>query len=138
MATSTRSRKATLVDQYVAQQIRRRRDEMATSQQDLAQKLGLSFQQLQKFERGVNRISAARLYDLANHLGVPMSYFFEGLENIQSEATPAEQGTGSQSLLSLIVTTPKSEEVIRAFAGIKTEKRQQKVLDLIKLMEQSG
>src|SRR5215469_11377136 len=68
------------VDQHVGGQLRLRRAQAGLTQTELGNKLGLSFQAVQKYESGENRISASRLYQLARILDVPMSYFFEGLE----------------------------------------------------------
>ena len=65
------------VDIHVASRLRERRVVLGISQQKLAATLGLSFQQVYKYERGANRISAGRLYDLAKVLGVPLTFFFE-------------------------------------------------------------
>lgn len=67
------------VDIEVGANVRLRRKAMGVSQQDLAKALGVSFQQVQKYERGTNRISASRLYDIAACLGVNVEYFFDGL-----------------------------------------------------------
>jgi transcriptional regulator with XRE-family HTH domain len=67
------------VDAHVGARIRLRRKMLGASQSQLGQALGLTFQQLQKYERGSNRISASRLHDLAVHLDTPVAWFFEGL-----------------------------------------------------------
>lgn len=65
------------VDQLVGKMLRIRRKFLDMTQQDLADKVGITFQQVQKYERGVNRISASRLFDIAIALGVPITYFFK-------------------------------------------------------------
>ena len=83
------------VDIHVGLQVRLRRKELKISQEKLAETLGLTFQQVQKYERGSNRISASKLYEIARTLRVPISWFFEGLsdpaegrdDNAQPEAT---------------------------------------------------
>ena len=83
------------VDIHVGLQVRLRRKELKISQEKLAETLGLTFQQVQKYERGSNRISASKLYEIARTLRVPISWFFEGLsdpaegrdESPQPEAT---------------------------------------------------
>jgi transcriptional regulator with XRE-family HTH domain len=67
------------VDQHVAQRIRARRQELGVTQVALATKLGITFQQVQKYEKGANRISAGRLYRLSEIFGVEPGFFFEGL-----------------------------------------------------------
>ena len=68
------------IDNHVGQRLRERRQELALSQTAVADKLEVTFQQVQKYERGMNRISASRLYDLCGILNVPIEYFFEGLD----------------------------------------------------------
>ncbi len=68
------------VDLHVGQKLRQRRVHMGMDQDGLARRVGVSFQQIQKYERGTNRVSASRLHDLATVLGIPISFFFEDLE----------------------------------------------------------
>lgn len=77
------------VDRHVGQRIRARRKMIGLSQSNLAEALNLTFQQIQKYERGANRVSASKLYETARCLGVPVSYFFEGLP----DPTDGAQGT---------------------------------------------
>lgn len=87
------------VDIHVGERIRLRRAMLRLTQQDLAQSIGISFQQLQKYERGANRVSASRLFDIASHLDVPISFFFQdieedllqqrGLTNVRPEVDPS-------------------------------------------------
>ena len=74
------ARRATDVDDHVGRRIRQGRREIGQSQNELADALGVSFQQGQKYENGTNRVSAGRLYAAAQHLGVTFDYFFEGVE----------------------------------------------------------
>ena len=69
-------RNATEIDQYVGSRMRVRRIEIGMSQEALGDQLGVTFQQVQKYERGANRISASRLFFLANALGVPIGFFY--------------------------------------------------------------
>lgn len=70
---------ATKVDAHVGQRVRGRRKEMGLSQEKLAKSLGVSFQQVQKYEIGINRVSAGRLWDISHSLDVDIGYFFEGI-----------------------------------------------------------
>ncbi len=67
------------VDVYVGSRLRLRRRLLGLSQEKLAEAIGITFQQIQKYERGANRVSASRLYDLAQVLAVPIDYFFDGI-----------------------------------------------------------
>lgn len=82
--------KANAIDSHVGQQVRRFRSIACLSQNQLAEKIGVTFQQLQKYENGSNRISAARLYDLGKALNTPISAFFENYEEDGVKDTGAE------------------------------------------------
>jgi len=71
------SRRANPIDIHVGSRVRFRRMLLGMSQEKLGEKLGLTFQQVQKYEKGINRIGASRLYDLAQVLGVPVQFFYE-------------------------------------------------------------
>ena len=72
------------IDELVGKRIRWRRKELKWTQEQLSERLSLTFQQVQKYEKGVNRISAGRLYELAGVLDVPIEYFFEGADEYLS------------------------------------------------------
>lgn len=74
-------KKEQTIDAYIGARVRLRRLMLGMSQESLGGQLSLTFQQIQKYEKGVNRISASRLYALARALSVPVNYFFEGLSN---------------------------------------------------------
>ena len=78
--TSNMAVTASEVDAHVGQRIRQRRESLGVSQGRIGRHLRLTFSQVQKYEKGSNRIGAGRLYLLADFLGVPVHYFFEGLE----------------------------------------------------------
>ena len=78
-AEDRQSARASLADRHVGTRIRERRVMLGLSQQQLAQMIGVTYQQAHKYERGLNRISAGRLYEIAQVLKVPVSWFFEGL-----------------------------------------------------------
>ena len=78
------------IDVHVGSRIRLRRTLLGMSQERLAEAIGLTFQQVQKYERGANRVSSSRLYDLARILEVPLSYFFDEMSAGVSAQTPSE------------------------------------------------
>jgi transcriptional regulator with XRE-family HTH domain len=99
-------------DRHVGSRIRERRVMLGLSQQQLATLIGVTYQQAHKYERGLNRISAGRLFQIANVLGVPVSWFFDGLED----------GVGDVAL------SPRQRmclELARNFALIENEKHQE-------------
>lgn len=98
----TQGRTPNPVDVHVGLRIRRRRRELGMGQEALAGKLGLTFQQVQKYERGANRVSASKLYETARALAVPAAWFFEGLADpTQGGDQPANHGADP----ALVMTT---------------------------------
>lgn len=97
------------VDVHVGKRVRHRRWLVGMTQQQLAEKVGIKFQQIQKYETGANRVSASRLWDIADALDVPVAFFFEGIEesgkksaqNVAAEAIPADL-LGDKEALDLI------------------------------------
>jgi transcriptional regulator with XRE-family HTH domain len=97
------------VDVHVGKRVRHRRWLVGMTQQQLAEKVGIKFQQIQKYETGANRVSASRLWDIADALDVPVAFFFEGIEdaekkpasNVATEAIPADL-LGDKEALDLI------------------------------------
>ena len=83
-------RGSTAVDVYVGQRLRARRTLLSLSLMALADAMGLTFQQLQKYEKGADRISASRLYDLSRVLGADIEYFFEDMDDDTKKASPAQ------------------------------------------------
>ncbi|MFP4275232.1 MAG: helix-turn-helix domain-containing protein [Paracoccaceae bacterium] len=77
------------VDVHVGRRIRHRRWLVGMTQQQLAERVGIKFQQIQKYETGANRVSASRLWDISDALEVPINFFFEGLEGAVSEPATA-------------------------------------------------
>lgn len=93
------------VDVHVGKRIRHRRWLVGMTQQQLAQSVGIKFQQIQKYETGANRVSASRLWDIAASMDVDVSFFFEGLEkqsNAASAATTAGDLLGDKEALDLV------------------------------------
>lgn len=113
-------RRVTEIDQLVGQRVRVRRALLDMSQEALAEMLGVSFQQLQKYEKGINRICASRLFELSQALRVPVSYFFEDVR-IDGEATQVQSGmdkTGEPAELQSLICE-KTAELLRSFLRIK-------------------
>src|SRR5580698_8757948 len=101
MTDLTESRLPNPIDLHVGARIRLRRRMQGVSQEKLADALGLTFQQVQKYERGANRVSASKLYEIAAALRAPVAYFFDGLAN------PAGAGGGQAG--------PSDEHDVHAF-----------------------
>jgi transcriptional regulator with XRE-family HTH domain len=98
------------IDQHVGGQLRLRRAQAGLTQTELGTKVGLSFQAVQKYETGENRISASRLYQLARILDVSMAYFFEGLD---------ESGRTEEAASASDLTRKEASMVLGAYYGIK-------------------
>ncbi len=92
------------VDVHVGKRVRHRRWMVGMTQQQLATKVGIKFQQIQKYETGMNRVSASRLWDIANALEVAVSYFFEGIdaEETLDEVSPAGDLLADKEALDLV------------------------------------
>jgi transcriptional regulator with XRE-family HTH domain len=116
------------------------------SQERLARELGLTFQQIQKYERGTNRISAGRLFRLASALDVPVSYFYVGLDPAQGPTgRRAEFGVVGPPSTGLaedpvgyegdILSSRESLDLLRAYYGIRSPKLRRRVFDLIRTIE---
>ncbi len=96
------------VDNYVGGRIRLRRVELGLSQTAVADQLGLTFQQVQKYERGYNRVSASRLYDLSKIFSVNIAYFFEGFRDNDIPETPEAWGPDVWALINAFNSMPEN------------------------------
>lgn len=105
------------VDVHVGKRIRHRRWLMGITQQQLAEAVGIKFQQIQKYETGMNRVSASRLWDIAEALTVPVSFFFEGLGD-----DAVEVGDG-QELPKDILKDKEALELVRSYYAIPETQR---------------
>ena len=114
------------VDVHVGRRLRQRRTLLGMSQEKLAQAFGVSFQQVQKYERGANRISASRLYLLTNILDVPVTYFFEGLPNQASTDTGSSNGGDTPERM----TSRETLELVRAYYRIQDPVVRKRLVDL--------
>ncbi|WP_293329364.1 helix-turn-helix transcriptional regulator [Parvibaculum sp.] len=117
------------VDIHVGGRIRMRRMLIGMSQEKLGESLELTFQQVQKYEKGSNRVGASRLYQIAQVLGVPVSYFYEGLE----AASTADEGPDTGFDFELLSTT-EGIQLNAAFFSISDPSLRKRLLDLIKLL----
>ncbi len=127
------------LDLHVGNRLRLRRLRQNLTQEKLANLVGLTFQQVQKYEHGSNRISASRLYEIATALQVPVSYFYEDLpSDIPSFEGMAEQGQalidGQAELSEADMSSRETADLVRAYYRITDPKKRKKVLDLIRAM----
>jgi transcriptional regulator with XRE-family HTH domain len=128
------SRRANPVDVHVGSRVRLQRMLLGVSQEKLGEQLGLTFQQVQKYEKGVNRIGASRLFDLAKVLGVPIAYFYEGAPGVASDplATPGMAERPADTFMFEFLNTREGLELNRAFARISDPKQRRAVVDLVR------
>jgi transcriptional regulator with XRE-family HTH domain len=112
------------VDRFVGARIRERRVMLGLSQQQLARMIGVTYQQAHKYERGLNRISAGRLFEIAQVLGVPISWFFEGMQPVN--AAPELNQRQRMCL-----------ELARNFAMIDNEKHQEALSQMARALAQT-
>jgi transcriptional regulator with XRE-family HTH domain len=124
------------VDIHVGSRIRMRRILLGKSQEVVAAQLGVSFQQLQKYESGANRVSASRLFDVAHILLAPISFFFEEMPpelTLPAEGSPRDAETTVKPVMSNRMTL----DLIRDFYRIPTAHQQRCVLDLVRAMAEA-
>jgi transcriptional regulator with XRE-family HTH domain len=121
------------VDLHVGARIRMRRKLLAVSQERLAEQLGLTFQQVQKYERGANRVSASKLYEIARALQTSVAYFFEGLADTQGSANSGAVD-GAAEFMHELVMTPEGLELAALFPKLKRGRIRRRVLDLVKAL----
>jgi transcriptional regulator with XRE-family HTH domain len=129
--TRDNDRSPSPIDIGVGRRIRQRRKVMKITQEKLADALSLTFQQVQKYERGANRVSASKLYEIATVLCVPVSYFFDDLPDPAVSDSEAE---GEARLANDLVTTPDGKELAALYARITRPRVRQQVLQLVRLM----
>ena len=118
------------IDIHVGSRIRLRRTMLGMSQEKLGESLGITFQQIQKYERGANRISASKLYEAARLLQSPVSYFFEGLD----ETAQNSVDDGFAQRMTQFVATPEGLELAGLFPRLGDRRLRRRVVDLVKAM----
>jgi transcriptional regulator with XRE-family HTH domain len=118
------------IDKHVGSRVRMRRMMLAMSQEKLGDALGLTFQQVQKYEKGTNRIGASRLQQIAHILQVPVEFFFEGAPSLQAPA-PGAKEVPSTAYVSDFLATSEGLSLTKAFTRIKEPKLRRRIVDLV-------
>lgn len=118
------------IDRHVGSRVRMRRMLVGMSQEKLGEHLGLTFQQVQKYEKGTNRIGASRLHRIANVLGVPVEFFYEGAPH-GSGAAGGFAEAPSSTYVSDFLSTSEGVQLMKAFLAIKDAKVRRKLVELI-------
>ena len=129
------SRSPNPIDVHVGRRVRQRRKALGVTQERLAADLGLTFQQVQKYERGANRISASKLYEIAASLSAPIGYFFDGL----ADPATAKEGDGlaqpaSEQFVNAFLMSAEGLELAELFTQIKRARLRRRVVELVRAM----
>jgi transcriptional regulator with XRE-family HTH domain len=131
-------RLANSVDKRMGQRLKARRLELGLSQERLSEVLGITFQQIQKYEKGINRIAASRLFDISSALDVPVGYFFEGLAESGAKSTGVLREE-SQDFVFDALASPEGLALLKLFATIRSPKVRRRVVELVRaLAEEEG
>ena len=117
------------IDIEIGSRVRMRRISVGMSQEKLGDLLDLTFQQVQKYEKGTNRISVGRLVDIAKILGVDIHFFFDGVKSGKADAGFGEEE--SPPYISEMMSTPEGLQLIRTFTAIKNPKVRKSIVQLV-------
>jgi len=117
------------VDVHVGKRIRHRRWMVGMTQQQLGETVGIKFQQIQKYETGMNRVSASRLWDIAQSMEVPISFFFEGVEEESAVVDDIVQSKQKGDLLA----DKEALELVRSYYSIPEQQRR-RLFDLARVL----
>jgi transcriptional regulator with XRE-family HTH domain len=138
MTEAVLSKKPNLVDQHVGRRIRLRRVLLSLSQENLAQLLGGSPQQVQKYEAGETRVSASRLYEIGQHLGVPITWFFadlddeaRGLDVVAPGQLPLDK---RQRHIADLMASPEARDLVTTYFAISDPRLRKKVFEMAGLL----
>ncbi|WP_187969532.1 helix-turn-helix domain-containing protein [Aquibium microcysteis] len=122
------------IDIHVGSRVRLRRNMLGMSQEKLGESLGITFQQIQKYEKGTNRVGASRLQAIATILGVPVSFFFEDAPDMPSAAAGGFREDNATSYVVDFLNSAEGLQLNRAFVRIADAKVRRRVVDLVKAL----
>jgi len=120
------------VDIHVGGRIRLRRTMLGMSQEKLGDSLGITFQQIQKYEKGTNRVGASRLQNISSVLNVPISFFFEDLQGVENP-TGLEEPNSTTYVVDFL-SSSEGLELNRSFVAISDPKVRRKIIELVKTL----
>jgi transcriptional regulator with XRE-family HTH domain len=138
MAKDTDGRRPSLVDQHVGGRVRLRRKLIGVSQEQLADSLALTFQQVQKYERGENRISASKLYHIAALLKTDVTYFFDGLPDPIEASSPDGRGAEADRTVQNFLQTAEGLQLAELFPRIAPSRVRRQLVDLVRVMAEEA
>jgi len=121
------------VDTHVGKRVRQRRWAIGMTQQQLAERVGIKFQQIQKYETGMNRISASRLWDIAHAMGVPVSFFFEGIGKGELAGSATVNGDLPRDLMA----EKEALDLVRCYYAIP-ENQRRRLFDLARVLSETA
>jgi len=125
------------IDVHVGSRVRLRRTLLGMSQEKLGMALGLTFQQIQKYERGANRIGSSRLYRLSRILDVPVSFFFDDIPNETTSIGSGLSESSPEPFESEQLSKRETLELVRAYYRIRNPRLRKRLFELVKAVGQS-
>jgi len=121
------------VDVHVGKRVRHRRWMVGMTQQQLGEAVGIKFQQIQKYETGMNRVSASRLWDIAKAMDVDVRFFFEGIEEGVTDSAPEDSKTESPKMQGDLLANKEALELVRSYYSIP-ENQRRRLFDLARAL----
>jgi len=125
------------VDVHVGKRVRHRRWMVGMTQQQLGEAVGIKFQQIQKYETGMNRVSASRLWDISKAMDVDVRFFFEGIEEGITDSAPEEGKTESPKMQGDLLADKEALELVRSYYAIP-ENQRRRLFDLARALTNVG
>ncbi|MCK0206949.1 helix-turn-helix domain-containing protein [Starkeya koreensis] len=125
------------IDKHVGSRVRMRRMMIGMSQEKLGESLGITFQQIQKYEKGTNRIGASRLQHISQVLAVPVSFFFDGAPNLNGPAGGFAEDA-SPAYVSDFLASSEGLALTRAFLKIADVKVRRRIVDLVEALAEEA
>ena len=138
MTDKVNKKKPNPTDIHVGSRVRLRRNMLGMSQEKLGENLGITFQQIQKYEKGTNRVGASRLQAIANILGVPVAFFFEDLPGQEMAGNRGFAEDSSTAFAIEFCTSAEGLQLNRAFVRIADVKVRRKIIELVKTLSAEG
>ncbi len=135
---SVNKKKPNPIDVHVGSRIRLRRTMLSMSQEKLGEALGITFQQIQKYEKGTNRVGASRLQNISAVLNVPVAFFFEDAPGEQASDQGGMSEANSSNYVVDFLSSSEGLQLNRAFIKIEDPKVRRKIIDLTKALASSG
>ena len=126
------------IDIHVGSRIRLRRTMLGMSQEKLGESLGITFQQIQKYEKGTNRVGASRLQNISNILNVPVAFFFEDAPGDVGNAVDGMAEAASSNYVVDFLSSAEGLQLNRAFVKIADPKVRRRIVDLVKVLADEG